>query len=249
MLGDVVHGATLVFRLRNQFLVLFGLSVFLSHHLQLVALLLLELRVGHVRHADAFVEHAALLVFFVADALLVVRLQAVDVVVLNGHADVAADLVLVHLRLDFVLHQFALNHCQLLLVLLSLDSLDGALAVLLDRHLVLELGAHLVALGLDEALLLLVGTDPLVDVLLHLLVPLCTCHSDHFSVVRSNNLLVRVDLHELGAGSVGGGDGATISDGTVDALGIGIAGGSLDTFTLRTYQFGNLLVQLVQITL
>jgi hypothetical protein len=114
---------------------------------------------------------------------------------------------------------------------------------------VLELGAHLVALGLDEALLLLVGTDPLVDVLLHLLVPLCTCHSDHFSVVRSNNLRIRVNLHELGAGSVGGGDGATISDGTVDALGVGIAGGSLDTFTLRTYQFGNLLVQLVQITL
>jgi hypothetical protein len=187
----------LVLGFGDQLLVLFVLSVFLGHNLELSSLLLLHVSVSHIGPADAVVEHSAFLVLFVTNTLLIFALEIVDSVVLHRHADIASDLVFVHLGLDFILHQFALNHSQLLLMLMAFDVLDRALPICLDCHLHLEFSPHLVALSLHKTLLLLVGGHPLVHVILHLVVPLGRGHTNNLTVVRSNYLLVWVHGKEI----------------------------------------------------
>ena len=193
MVDNVLHGTDLVLGLRYHLLKQFLFTVLLGHDFQLVALLGLHARVGHVGLTDALVEQAALLLLLVAHAVLLVALELVDDLVLDGHGDVAADLVLVLLGLDLVLDELALNHGQLVLVLALLDVLERAFLLGLDCHLELEFGAHLLALLVQQLLLFLLLVHPLRVVLLNLLVPLSRGHSDNFALVCGYDLLVAVN--------------------------------------------------------
>lgn len=193
MVDNVFHGTAKVLGLRDHLLKLFLLAVLLGHDLKLVAFLGLHAGVGHIGLTDALVKHAALHLLLITHTVLLVSLELVDDLVLDWHADVAADLVLVLFGLDFVLHKFSLNHGKLVLMLALLDMLQGTFLLSLDSHLELELGAHLVPLVLEQLLLFLLLVHPLGVVLLDLGVPLGTGHSDHFALVCSYDLLVTVN--------------------------------------------------------
>lgn len=215
MLSNFVHRPALVLGFGDQLLVLFRFSVFLGHNLELVAFLLLHVCISHIGSADTVVKHSAFLILFVTNTLLIFRLELIDSVVLDWHADIASDLVFMHLRLNFILHKFALNDGKLLLMLMTFDILDRTLSISLDCHLHLEFVAHLVTLSLHQTLFFLVGCHPLVNIVLDLVVPFGRGHTNNFTMVCSNNLLVWVHRIEVLGFGFRAGDRALGADKTL----------------------------------
>lgn len=218
------------------------------HHLpEFFAAFFLQFGISKIGSSDWVIQHSALLLSFLSQALRFFVLVLVEVLELAIYWDIFSDFFIVLNCLNFVTNQLLLNISQLLLVHCAIILPIHTFSIRLLSHLKLQFTFHLSTLLVKSQCFLSFLMSPLLIIFLNSLVPLIVGHSDHFTLITLNDLCVNVNIEWTGSLTLRT-RSQTFLGFLIDlARGFSNLGRSLSTSTLSRYTDTNLFIKFIEV--